>query len=226
MQRSSRTEILDDPTVPEEIRFRCYRELTNVHSRVGNIRAVVKCLHNDPQPVRRILDLGCGYGGVLARICHRLQISGVGLDLLPPPNPPVTILRMDAVREILPEADVAIAIAMTHHLTETECIQLIRNVRRSCRRLIILDLVRHPLPAFVFRFLVAPFVHRVTAADGLLSFARAFTFDEMRSIATQAVSGTPDLVRHTIDPLYIRQIVDITFVRQPTFGIRTDAPEF
>ena len=68
--------------------------------------------------------------------------------------------------------------AMTHHLTDEDVIRLIHNVRRSCRRLIILDLVRHPLPAFLFRILVAPFVHRISAADGMHSFRRAFTAED------------------------------------------------
>jgi hypothetical protein len=97
-------------------------------------------------------------------------VEGIGIDLHPPSEATVPVQLLDAVRDSLPPADVAIAMAMTHHLEGEDVVTLIRNVSRSCRRLIILDLGRHPLPAFLFRLFVAPLVHRINALDGLRSF--------------------------------------------------------
>jgi SAM-dependent methyltransferase len=210
-RRSNEPEILDGSGVPEDVRALCYDELTSAHRRLGNIRAVVQRISQDTHPVRTVLDIGCAFGSVLFEICQELEIEGLGIDVCPPAVSRVPILQLDAVREKLPSADVAIAMLMTHHLSEADCVQLIRNVSRSCRRFIILDLVRHPLPAFMFRSFVAPFVHRITAFDGKRSFERAFTVEEMKDIVERSLGGTAAKVQYQVGPLYIRQIVDIAF---------------
>ena len=209
--RSTIPEILDDPSaIPSSIRSRCYNDLVRTHRWLGNVGAVIKCLRQDSLPIRTILDIGCANGAVLRQICRQLNVEGIGIDLHPPENADCRILQLDAVRDRLPLADVAIAMTMIHHLSEEEVIRLIHNVRRSCRRFIILDLVRHPLPATLFRIFVAPFVHRVTASDGSHSFERAFTTQEMRIIAEKALARRGSLL-HVVAPLYIRQIADLSF---------------
>jgi hypothetical protein len=97
-------------------------------------------------------------------------------------------------------------------LAEAEVVGLIRNVARSCRRLILLDLVRHPVPLALFRAFVAPRLCAINAADGQTSIRRAFTFAEMARIVDAALSGTEMRayeLRHTMGPLWIRQVVDI-----------------
>jgi SAM-dependent methyltransferase len=211
-RRSTIAEILDDPgAVPPAVRKRCYEELTRTHYWLGNIAAIVDCLRRDRLPIRRVLDIGCGHDALLHQIRDELGIEGIGIDLNPPAASRVPILQLDAVRDDLPPADVAVAMVMTHHLSDQDVVRLIHNVRRSCRRLVILDLIRHPLPAILFRLFVAPFVHRVTASDGMLSFQRAFTVEEMRTTVERALNATNARVRHVVAPFYIRQIADLSF---------------
>ena len=83
---------------------------------------------------------------------------------------------------------------------------------KSCRRLIILDLVRHWIPLTLFRVFVSPFLHPINSADGVTSIKRAYTPGELRSIAEEAVKGTNARIRQTVAPFYTRQIIDIDFM--------------
>jgi len=206
-------EILDGPTVPESVVRRAHRELTYTNLVLGNIRAIVSAIRRDRGPVRRVLDIGCGSGGLLLELRRRLNVEVIGVDLRPPSTRdlPFAIVQADATRDRLPEADVAICVLMAHHLDEQELIGLIRNAERSCRRLVLLDLVRSRVPLLLFRALLAPFLGPVNAADGVASIRRAYTAAEFASIAARAMAGTDALVAHTIAPLKIRQVVDIRY---------------
>lgn len=158
-------------------------------------------------PVRRVLDIGCGHGGVLADVRERLGVEVVGIDLRPPRDTKLPIIEADAVRDPLPQADVAYSICLAHHLSEAEVAAMILNVGRSCRRFIVVDLVRHWLPLGLFHTFVAPFFSAVAVADGSLSVRRAYTEDELKRIA--ASTGTR--FRHSCAPFRTSQTVDIDY---------------
>jgi hypothetical protein len=144
---------------------------------------------------------------VLLDLRDRLGVEVAGVDLHPPQDAPVPIVQADAIRDRLPAADVAICLCLGHHLSEEELAALIRNVGRSCRRLILVDLVRHPLPLVLFRVCVAPFFSEVAARDGALSIRRAFTVPELARIARAA--GAP--FRHSVAPFHTSQTLDISY---------------
>jgi hypothetical protein len=149
------------------------------------------------------MDIGCGRGGLLKQIRRRLPVETVGVDLRPSPG----VIPLNAVHDPLPEADVAFAVYMVHHLDEADVVNLIRNVRRSCRRFIILEVVRHPAPLWLYRAFIAPLVPKVNAIDGARSVERGFTARELNALVRQAVGG--DRFRHSVAPFYTRQVVDI-----------------
>jgi hypothetical protein len=139
-------------------------------------------------------------------------VKAIGIDLNPPRRPvPLTIIRADAVRDLLPAADVAVCVATLHHFSADDVAGLIRNVGRSCRRFIILDSVRHWIPMALFRGFVAPFVSTVTVQDGIRSLERSFTPAEIRAIVAKTLTGIPARFRQVVAPLYTRQIVDIEY---------------
>jgi SAM-dependent methyltransferase len=213
MNRSFEAEILDGPDIAEDIVVRAHRDLDRLHGLLGNTNAFVAALRSDPLPVRRVLDVGCGHGGLLLQLQRRLGVDAVGVDLRPPAahTLPFPILRADAARDPLPEADVAICNWLAHHLTEDEFISLIRNVGRSCRRFIVFDLVRSRLPLVLFRTFIAPFLTAVNAADGCTSIRRAFTPDEMQAVVRRALQGTGATFRYSRTPFRSRQMVDIRY---------------
>jgi 2-polyprenyl-3-methyl-5-hydroxy-6-metoxy-1,4-benzoquinol methylase len=210
MDRRDVTELLEDPALPEELVAHVYRELARTHRWLGNTAAVLRLLRNGPAPVHSVLDIGCGHGALLQEIRRALGVEVLGFDLRPAPaSAPVRILTGNAVVDPLPAADVALAVCLVHHLSEAEIIALIRNVSRSCKRLILLDLVRHRLPLILFRIFATPLLHRINVADGLTSIRRAYTPSELAQIVDEAVRVSSARVVHTVAPFYTRQVFDI-----------------
>lgn len=206
---------MDGPLVSDELVGRAYRDLAAIHYWLGDERFMVSAIRRDPLPVRRILDVGCATGIVLQRVGRKLGVDAVGADIQPRPAvaEPVPIIRADACRDALPEADVAFCMHLGHHLSADNLIRLIRNVGRYCRRFILLDLVRHPLPLALFRMFLAPLICEIDAEDGQQSIRRSYTPAEMREVATAALAGSGSTFRLSVAPLYVRQVVDISYAR-------------
>jgi SAM-dependent methyltransferase len=197
MQRSFEEEILDGGGLPPELVDRAHHGLSLTHRLLGNHAAIVRALRRDGQAVRRVLDIGCGHGELLKRVRRQIGAEVLGVDLRPPERGAreFPILKLDAVRETLPRADVAVSVCMVHHLREEEFVELIRNVGRTCRRFVILDLVRP----------------RVNVLDGRQSIRRAHTPEEFRALIARAVAGTGGCFRHSVAPLWIRQMAAIRY---------------
>ena len=210
MDRQNTTELLEDLSLPAEVVARAYHDLHRLHRWLGDTAAILKRLKDDS--AGSVLDIGCGHGALLQEIRRRLGVKVIGFDLRPAPeNSAAPILRGNAISDPLPQADAALAICLVHHLSEAEVVCLIRNVARSCGRLIILDPVRHWLPLWLFRIFVSPVLSPINVADGITSIRRSYTPRELRRLAEAAVDGTGARVRHTVAPLYIRQIIDISW---------------
>jgi SAM-dependent methyltransferase len=213
MQRKNAKEILELEDVSVDLVRRAYADLARIHRLLGDTEFVVEAIRRDPYPVRTILDVGCATGRVLEDVSRKLRVQALGIDLKPYQSisAAVTILQADATRDSLPNADVAFSMYVGHHLPENELVKLIRNVGRFCRRFILIDLVRHPLPLVLFRLFVAPFVSRIVAADGRTSIRRSYTPGELRRIAAEALAGSGGIFRQTVAPLYARQAIDIVY---------------
>ena len=135
------------------------------------------------------------------------------MDLRPPEGGvgEFPILKLDAVREVLPRADVAVSVCLVHHLRDEEFVEMIRNVGRTCRRFVILDLVRHRVPLALFSAFGPLCLPRVNVLDGRQSIRRAYTPEEFRALIARAVAGTGGNFRHMVSPLWIRQMADIRY---------------
>jgi hypothetical protein len=199
-----------------------YLELWRLHGWLGNRALILRRLRQAGHrrgARQRVLDIGGARGALLGEIQSKLGYEVVGIDLRPPPGDSAIEIHVgNAVLDPLPPANVAVAIMVVHHLSPTQVVALIENVGRSCDRLILLDLVRHPVPLALFRIFVAPWLGRINASDGATSIRRAYTVEELRELVDQAVrgsglgSGRPIAkVRHTVAPLWMRQVVEIAW---------------
>ena len=211
-QRLREQELIDDPALPADVWERVHRDLDRVHCFLGNYRAVFSGLE---QRAASVIDLGCGTGTLLRRLRRHRPVQGVGVDLRPPSasaEPGLTFVAADATCDHLPAADAAVSLCLIHHLSEDELIALIRNSRRSVRQLILVDLVRHPLPLWLFRLFLKPFLHPVTGTDGLRSIRRSWTPNELRALVQYAIAESPSQWRHAVAPFWIRQMVEIKWL--------------
>src|SRR5436853_7204070 len=109
MERRNEAEILDGEDIPDDQATHAYLQLARVHRLIGDTALVVRAIRGDALPVRRILDIGCASGRVAEEVHHKLRVEVIGVDLNPRGlfNVRVPIVRADAVRDSLPDADVA-----------------------------------------------------------------------------------------------------------------------
>ncbi len=210
MQRSLEPELMDFVEASSDVLDKFHRDLARVHRLLGSFPTIERFLRANPRPVRRVLDIGCGGGALLAYLRHRMGVEVVGVDPNPGHTADVPMLRLDAVRSSLPEADVAVSSLVAHHLTPEENVQLIRNVGRSCPRFVILDLIRHRLPLVLFTLFICPLIGHEAAADGRQSIRRAFTPEEFGALVREALG---EGAKFSIDvPRFLsRQVVDIRY---------------
>ncbi len=212
-ERSLEPEYMDSDDVPESERAAFHRDLQLIHRLLGTLRTITERIRRGPGPVRSVMDIGCGDGAVLARIREAVGAEVIGIDLRPPESDVygVTILQRDATRDELPSADVAISMLTLHHLTDEQVVGVIRNAARSCKRLICLDLVRHPLPFALFSLFIGPLIHKKAADDGRQSIRRAFKPAELQRLVISALDGTGATFQHDVSRYYANQIIDIQF---------------
>ena len=213
ISRSFAAETIDDPGLPDDLAAEVHRNLTMTHLVLGNVHALVDRIRRSETPVKTVLDIGCGDGGILRKIRDKLGIQVTGVDLRQPSTMSmgIPIVVADATRDPLPESDVAIAVCVIHHLDDESLKEMVRNVGRYCRRFIILDLVRHRLPIALFRTFMCPWLHPINCADGVISIQRSYRPGELRKVVESALVGTQARFIHTVAPLYMRQIVDIRY---------------
>src|ERR1035441_9349170 len=120
MQRSFEEEILDGGGQMQEMRERAHVALSRTHSVLGNHMAILRALRRDGQEVRHVLDIGCGHGGLLEKVRRQMGAEVLGVDLRPPESGAgaIPILKLDAVWEALPRADVAVSVCMGDALND------------------------------------------------------------------------------------------------------------
>jgi SAM-dependent methyltransferase len=211
MIRSLQPELMDAADVTGPVLDKFHRDLNFVHKCLGTFPTIERFIRNDDRPVRRVIDIGCGGGALLEYLRRNLGVEVIGVDRKPPDTANVPVIAADAVTERLPEADIAVCSLVAHHLTPEQNIALIRNVGRSCRRFIIQDLIRHPLPLVLFTLFICPMIGREAAVDGRQSIRRAFTPDEFRELVRVAIEGTDSTFTTDVSRFLSRQIIDIQY---------------
>jgi ubiquinone/menaquinone biosynthesis C-methylase UbiE len=190
--RASGPEIMDDLSQPEHEFAEAYRELEIINRNLGGVRAIERFL---PETTResRLLDVAAGGCDISETLLRKKNFKIVALDLndrglkLARKSLPVVGDAFD-----LPFRDGSFDVVMStqffHHLTNDQCVRVLRQMWRIARtRIIVNDLHRHAVAYFSIRVLTSLFSKsRMVRNDGPLSVRRAFRPGELMEIARQA----------------------------------------
>jgi ubiquinone/menaquinone biosynthesis C-methylase UbiE len=191
--RSTETELMDDLSRPDSEFVEAYNELTAVNKHLGGIRAIERFLPKDAMSVLDVASGGCDVGEALVsrRRCRvvSLDMNPRGLKFARQTAP----VAGDALQ--LPFADntfdAVICSLSFHHLTNAECVSVLREMWRVARRIVIVnDLHRNRVAHASIRILSALFSRSTMFRnDSAASVRRAFRPAELDEVAVKA--GVP-----------------------------------
>jgi len=120
-----------------------------------------------------------------------------------------------------------VAVCVAHHLSEAIYVELIRNVRPAIAAASSFWTWYGTSSMTLFCWRCAPDSSGDARRTDRRSIRRAYTPLEMRAVVNRALEGTCARFRHSVAPLYMRQIVDITYnplTREATHVAGLDAP--
>jgi ubiquinone/menaquinone biosynthesis C-methylase UbiE len=208
-QRSYEPEYLDTGNYTPEEYEGCISELQFVNRWMGDAHALKQTLLKDVEQnsLREfsLLDVGAGSGELLrvaatwARETER-RFRGVGLELNERSAqailedskdfPEISSVRADALRMPFSdgEFDYVMCSLFTHHFTDEQVVDLLREMSRAARRRIfVIDLHRDPVPYFFYTTLGKLVLkNRLIRHDGALSILRSFKPRELLNLARAA----------------------------------------
>ena len=196
-RRADLSEIMDDLSRPDSEFDQAYCELEIINRRLGGIRAIERFLPREAHLL--MLDVAAGACDVsealLGRMAARIAVLDVnpkGLKFARQSWPVVGDALELPFRDNT--FDVVMASLFFHHLSDANCVRVLQNMWRVCRRLVLVnDLHRHAVAYWSIRTLAAAFSKSpMVQHDGPVSVLRAFRPDELLQVATRA--GVPGRV--------------------------------
>ena len=162
-----------------------------------------------------VLDVGAGSGQLLRATANWSRKAGkrlwaVGLELNErsaqaiieesPGYDEIKSVQGDALR--LPFAnrsfDYVISSLFTHHLDDSQIVEVYREMRRVCaKQIFVIDLNRHPLAYLLYTTVGKLLLHnRLLREDGALSILRSFKPQELLDLAQRAGLENISVTRH------------------------------
>lgn len=203
---------MDLPNQNEEALRSDLENIARLNRTFGGKKAVEKIFHLLADKTRRLVlvDMASGYGdhgrNLIGRARNRqCELSVVAMDVqfqtlqiardATPAGQKMFFVQADARRLPLRNqgADLVFCSLALHHFSGTDALTVLREMGRVGRTgMACVDLVRSRLASFCIWLLTA-FIMRdpMVRHDGRLSIRRAFTHEEMKSLAHQA--GWPNL---------------------------------
>lgn len=208
-QRSHRLEYIDTGNYTADEYEDCIGELQLVNRWMGDAHTLRATLLREIEAQSldhfSVLDVGAGSGELLrvtatwARETRR-RLSAVGLELNERSAESIneestrfeeiSSVRADALELPFGESqfDYVICSLFTHHLSNEQVVQVLREMSRvGRRRIFVIDLHRHPIAYLLYTTLGKLVLHsRLLRHDGALSILRSFKADELLELAQRA----------------------------------------
>jgi len=218
-RRSHELEYIDTGSYTPEEYESCIGELQFVNRWMGDAHTLKRTLFREikAHSLRSfsVLDVGAGSGELLrvtaawARHTGR-RLSAVGLELNERSAQSIieesanfdeiTSVRGDALQLPFSDAefDYVICSLFTHHFVDEQVVQILREMSRVAkRRILVIDLHRHPVAYFLYTTVGKLVLHnRLLRHDGALSILRSFRRDELLELARKAKLSDVRVERH------------------------------
>jgi SAM-dependent methyltransferase len=207
-------ELLDDPAVDPEVRFKAQRDVARSNRLLGGLRAAVIELRDlvrlhAESPT--LLDVGTGVADIPARAAAMASAAGVTLTTIGLDGAPSLLVSargsvtygVCASAFALPFRDHSIDIVMCsqllHHFDWADAEHVVRELDRVATHGVVISDLRRSWFAAIGFWIVASLLgyHRVVRHDGVVSVLRGFTGSELRRVVTNATGITPR-VRHRL----------------------------
>jgi 2-polyprenyl-3-methyl-5-hydroxy-6-metoxy-1,4-benzoquinol methylase len=210
LRRSTQEELMDGANTSAADYATCLADLEQVNRLTLTHRPTLRWLAQAMQRIPAtkavsILDVGYGRGDLLralhgwgAASCRALTLAGIDM------NPRSAVAARAATPSTMqidyrtgnvfstappqPRPDFIISSQFTHHLEDAQVVEFVRWMEsNSARGWYVLDLQRHALSYYTFRWLarIAGW-HRIVRYDGTVSIARSFRMAEWRSLLQEA----------------------------------------
>lgn len=197
---------MDDPAVPPEDLEKALIQLATINRLLGGHSTTLRGLQRLlPAGTRSFsfLDVGCGGGDTLAAVrgwavrkglearLRGIELSPVSVDLASRRLGSEADIQLANLFDLQPEhhsCDVVHAALVLHHLNDSESIQALAHMASLARvGVIVNDLHRHRLAHDSILLLTRAFSRNpLIRNDAPLSVRRAFTRDELHSLARRA----------------------------------------
>lgn len=217
--RSYQLERMDTGDYTPEEYERCLSELSFINRFLGDAHALQRTLLREIETTNQqsstILDVGAGSGEMLRMIAKfarrkKLEANLCGLELNARSAqtilensknfPEISCVRSNALN--LPFAenafDYTICTLFTHHFTDENIIEIIREMARvSRRKIFVIDLHRHRMAYSLYKLFCTAFrISDFVRQDGSLSILRAFKEEELEGFANRANLTEITVERH------------------------------
>jgi 2-polyprenyl-3-methyl-5-hydroxy-6-metoxy-1,4-benzoquinol methylase len=201
-------ELMDDPRLsPEKLR-QTYDDIGRANRLLGGdgvtLAAINHLISKNPQKTYSIIDVGCGNGALLRKICHafrkrNLAVALTGIDInetaitlakeASVDYPEIAFDRVDILQKesFSQKADIVISTLTMHHLSEDRIPLFLQCLAKMTRiGIIINDLQRSRSAYYLFKLFSVIFIKtKIAKNDGLVSIRSGFTKKELLQYSTR-----------------------------------------
>ena len=206
-ERSHQSEWMDTEQVTPEDFAACLADLATVNTvtlaRLPTLGFMRRIVRSHPGRALRVLDVGCGEGDMLRRLCrwaaragHSLELTGLDMNALgnqaaqaaTPASMGIDYRTADIFAAGLGDYDVIISSLFTHHLSDRQVVDFLRVMEAHAGLgWFVNDLHRSTVAYHGFRALAATAGwHRFVQHDGAISVTRSFRRADWGALLAEA----------------------------------------
>ena len=206
---------MDDPGLDRSEHECALRGLGRIHTVTGTAnqlwRPISKLFRETNRSRLSLMDVGCGDGVLIRKLCSRAEKNGwrldaigcdfsdTALEMARSGDQVTEYHQLDVTQDELPgTADIVLCSLFLHHFSASEAVSVLKKFASAAQRLVLIDdLLRTRLGYLLCWLGVHLFSRsRVVHVDGLLSVRAAYSEQEMQSLLDLADMQSASIDRH------------------------------